>query len=106
MPNLETLQKWVTTQKLDLKLPTPESTPEEVIASDLNNKAVIDLYRKELTREVQNRPGYKSDDRISDFRFITEPFSQANGLMTQTFKIKRPQVRDKYQSLIDDIFSN
>ena len=106
VPNLETLQKWVTTQKLDLKLPTPESTPEEVAASNLNSKEIIDLYRQELTREVKNRPGYKSDDRISDFRFITEPFSQANGLMTQTFKIKRPQVRDKYQNLIDEIFAN
>ncbi len=106
VPNLETLQKWVTEQKLDLKLPTPQSTPEEVAQSDINDKVVIDLYRKELTREVQNRPGYKSDDRISDFRFITEPFSQANGLMTQTFKIKRPQVRDKYQNLIDEIFAN
>lgn len=105
VPNLETLGKWATTQQLDLKLPTPESTIEETLKSNLDNKAIIDLYRKELTREVQNRPGYKSDDRISDFRFITEPFSQENGLMTQTFKIKRPQVRDKYQHLIDDIFA-
>jgi len=106
VPNLEILQQWVTEQKLDLKLPTPQGTSEEVARSDLNNKAVIDLYRRELTREVQNRPGYKSDDRISDFRFITEPFSQANGTMTQTFKVKRPQVRDKYQHLIDEIFVN
>ena len=106
VPNLETLQHWVTTQKLDLKLPTTESTPEEVQQSDLNSKEIIDLYRQELTREVQNRPGYKSDDRISDFRFIVEPFSQANGLMTQTFKIKRPQIRNQYQNLIDEIFAN
>ena len=106
VPNLETLQQWVTAQKLELKLPTTESTPEEVQQSDLNSKEIIDLYRQELTREVQNRPGYKSDDRLSDFRFVTEPFSQANGLMTQTFKVKRPQVRDKYQNLIDEIFVN
>ena len=106
VPNLETLQQWATQQKLDLKLPIPESSPEEVAQSDLNHQAVIDLYRNELTREVKNRPGYKTDDRITDFRFITEPFSQANGLMTQTFKIKRPQVTDKYQNLIDEIFAS
>jgi long-chain acyl-CoA synthetase len=106
VPNLETLQKWVTEQKLNLKLPTSDSSPEEVKQSDMNNQAIINLYRSELTREVKNRPGYKADDRITDFRFISEPFSQANGLMTQTFKIKRPQVQDKYQNLIDDIFSN
>jgi len=104
VPNLDTLEKWVTAQKLDLNLPTPQQTPEEVAQSDLNNQAIIDLYRDELTREVKNRPGYKSDDRISDFRFISEPFSQENNLMTQTFKIKRPQVKSKYQSLIDEIF--
>ncbi|MDJ0594143.1 MAG: AMP-binding protein [Pleurocapsa sp. MO_226.B13] len=106
VPNLETLQQWVTEQKLDLKLPTPESSPEEVAQSDLNHKAIIDLYRHELTREVKNRPGYKTDDRITDFRFIVEPFSQANGLMTQTFKIKRPQIRAKYQNAIDEIFAD
>ena len=104
VPNFETLQQWATQQKLDLKIPTPDSTPEEVAQSDLNDSAIVDLYRNELTREVKNRPGYKSDDRITDFRFIGEPFSQANGLMTQTFKIKRPQVREKYQHLIDDIY--
>ncbi|MCC0178088.1 AMP-binding protein [Waterburya agarophytonicola K14] len=106
VPNLETLQQWVTEQKLDLKLPTPDSTPEEVNQSDLNSNPIINLYRNEITREVKNRPGYKADDRISDFRFISEPFSQANGLMTQTFKIKRPQVKEKYQHLIDEIFAN
>jgi len=106
VPNLDILEQWVTAQKLDLNLPTPEATMEEVAKSDLNHQAVIDLYRQEITREVKNRPGYKSDDRISDFRFIVEPFSQENNLMTQTFKIKRPQVRAKYQSLIAEIFAN
>ena len=105
VPNLETLSQWVTAQKLDIKLPTPDTNSEEVVRSGLYNQAIIDLYRQELTREVKNRPGYKSDDRISDFRFITEPFSQENNLMTQTFKIKRPQVRAKYQNLIDEIFA-
>ena len=106
VPNLETLQQWITEQKLDLQLPTAESTPEEMAKSAFAEQNVINLYRQELTREVQNRPGYKTDDRITDFRFIMEPFSQANGLMTQTFKIKRPQVRAKYQYLIDEIFAN
>ena len=106
VPNFETLQQWATTQQLELKLPAADSTTEDVDLSSLDNKAIVDLYRSELTREVKNRPGYKTDDRITDFRFISEPFSQANGLMTQTFKIKRPQVRERYQHLIDDIFAN
>lgn len=105
VPNLEALQQWVDKQQLNLTLPTADSSEAEVANSDLYSKEIQDLFRKELTREVQNRPGYRADDRISGFRFIVEPFSKDNGLMTQTLKIKRPQVRAKYQSLIDEIYS-
>ncbi len=105
VPNLETLQQWVTEQNLNLKLPELNSSTEEAAQSDLNNQAIINLYRNELNREIQNRPGYRADDRIIYFRLITEAFSQENGMMTQTFKIKRPQITDKYQALIDAMFA-
>ena len=106
VPNFETLQQWIGERGLDIKLPDPHSSSESAAQSDLYDPAIIDLYRDELNREVKNRPGYRADDRISDFRFINEPFSQENGMMTQTFKVKRPQVRDKYSNLIDEIFVN
>ena len=104
VPNFETLQQWIDRQNLDLKLPSPEDSADN--PRDLNEPAIVNLYREELNREVKNRPGYRADDRISVFRFVSEPFSQENGLMTQTFKIKRPQVRDKYQKTIDEMFTN
>ena len=106
VPNLEILEQWVTAQNLSLKLPEMNSDPESVLQSDLYDPAIINLYREEINREVKNRPGYRADDRISDFRFVTEPFSQENGTMTQTFKIKRPQVRDKYLNLIQSIYAD
>ncbi|WP_019505659.1 long-chain fatty acid--CoA ligase [Pleurocapsa sp. PCC 7319] len=106
VPNLETLQLWITEQNLDLKLPSQDSSPEEIAQSSLNHKAIADLYRDELNREVKNRPGYRADDRITNFRLIPQPFSQANGMMTQTFKIKRPIVREKYQNLIKEMFAD
>ena len=105
VPNLEALQQWVDNQKLDLKLPDANSSLEDIANSGLYQKAIQDLFRKELTREVQDRPGYRADDRIAAFRFISEPFSKENGLMTQTLKIKRPNVRAKYQNLIDEMYS-
>ena len=104
VPNLEALQQWIDSQKLDLSLPDANSSLDEIANSDLYKKPIQDLYRKELSREVQNRPGYRPDDRIGDFRFVTEPFSKENGLMTQTMKIKRPQVRAKYQPQIDEMY--
>ena len=105
VPNLENLQKWLIKENLDLKLPEINSSAELLPQSDLYDQAITSLYRQELSREIQNRPGYRADDRVADFRFIIEPFSQENGMMTQTFKIKRPQVRDKYQHLIKEIFA-
>ncbi|MBW4533842.1 MAG: AMP-binding protein [Pleurocapsa minor HA4230-MV1] len=106
VPNLETLQQWVTDQNLSLKLPELNSSPESVAQSDLYHQAIINLYRNELNREIKNRPGYRADDRIGDFRFVAETFSQENGTMTQTFKVKRPQVMARYQSLIEEMFAD
>lgn len=105
VPNLETLQQWIEQQNLELQLPNAEADLATVANSDLYSSPIQNLFRQELTRQVQDRPGYRPDDRITDFRFILEPFSQENGLMTQTFKVKRPQVREKYQDLINQIYA-
>ena len=104
VPNLETVEQWIATQKLDLTLPNPDASPETIANSDLYSKPIQDLFRKELNREVQNRPGYRPDDRIGQYKFILEPFSKDNGLMTQTLKIKRPVVRERYQDLIKEMY--
>ncbi|MEG5047572.1 long-chain fatty acid--CoA ligase [Microcoleus sp. B4-C1] len=92
VPNAEAVQKWAETQ----------NPPIHEI--DWNSKTIQDLFRKELNREVQNRPGYRADDRIGPFRLIQEPFSIENGMLTQTLKIKRPVVTQHYRDMIDGMF--
>lgn len=92
VPNAEAVQKWAETQNPPL---------HEI---DWNSKTIQDLFRKELNREVQNRPGYRADDRIGPFRLIQEPFSIENGMLTQTLKIKRPVVTQHYRDMIDGMF--
>ncbi len=92
VPNQDALQQWATTQN------------PPIDSSNFNSKAIQDLYRQELNREVQNRPGYRPDERISTFKLINEPFSIENGTMTQTLKIKRSVVMDRYQDIIDKMF--
>jgi long-chain acyl-CoA synthetase len=103
VPNVEALQKWAESQNLHLRLPDSEAKPgfEEI---DLDNKKVQDLFRQELNREVQNRPGYRPDDRIVPFKLLIEPFSIENGMMTQTLKIRRPVVMERYRDMIDGMF--
>jgi len=79
-------------------------TPEEQAA--LQHPQIQDLFRQELMREVKNRPSYRADDRITLFRILAEPFTVANGMMTQTLKIRRPVVMERYQAIIDEMFSS
>ncbi len=93
VPNQEVLAQWAATQGI---VTEPEL--------DLEAPAVQELFRQELAREVKNRPGYRPDDRIGVFRLITEPFSMENGLLTQTLKIRRNVVMDRYRGMIDGMF--
>lgn len=104
VPNMETLTQWVQQNKLNLNLPSADASREEIEKSDLNNKVILDLFKEELTKEVKNRPGYRPDDRIAIFEFILQPFSVDNGMMTQTLKIKRPVVTERYQDIINKMF--
>ena len=106
VPNLDALKHWAAQENLNLQLPDQQSSASTTqLANTINNsQAVRDLFRQELNREVKNRPGYRSDDRIGPFQLILEPFSSENGLMTQTLKIKRPVVSDRYHDIIDAMF--
>ncbi len=101
VPNMEALQKWAEGQNLHLDL--SEKTASDTI--NLESPSVQNLFRQELNREVQNRPGYRADDRISGFKLILEPFALENGMMTQTMKIRRHIVMDRYRDTIDGMFS-
>jgi long-chain acyl-CoA synthetase len=98
VPNMEALQQWAQSQG--------EPTSSQSESFDSNSKIVQDLFRKELNREVQNRPGYRPDDRIGPFRLIVEPFSIENGMLTQTLKVRRPVVTERYRDIIDGMFKN
>ena len=111
VPNLDALQQWAASQKLHLHLPNSIAAGSDVPAQefrkeiDLDSKEVQNLLRTELNREVQNRPGYRPDDRISTFKLILEPFSIENGMMTQTLKIRRPVVTERYRDIINGMFA-
>ncbi|MBD1923220.1 AMP-binding protein [Microcoleus sp. FACHB-831] len=102
VPNLESLSKWAALQNPPLHIPDKLTTPQE--ASALDSKVIQDLFRQELNREVQNRPGYRADDRVGPFKLILEPFSTENGLMTQTLKIRRNVVMERYRDMISGMF--
>ncbi|MGA1133937.1 MAG: AMP-binding protein [Prochlorotrichaceae cyanobacterium] len=106
VPNCAALQQWASQEKLSLDFPEDLSTPlSPAQQAALETPQVQNLIRQELAREVKDRPSYRADDRITVFRILQEPFSITNGLMTQTLKIRRPVVTERYQAMIDEMFS-
>ncbi|MEO0947688.1 MAG: AMP-binding protein [Cyanobacteria bacterium J06641_5] len=96
VPNFDALQQWAAAENTTLDT-------EDVAALNAN-RALQNLLRQELTREVRDRPGYRPDDRIGAFWLLLEPFSPENGLMTQTLKIKRPVVASRYATEIAALY--
>lgn len=108
VPNLEALQQWASAQNFRLHLPEEgrgEDNPSPLQEINLESKLIQDLFRQELNREVQNRPGYRSDDRIGPYKLILSPFSIENGMMTQTLKIRRNVVMERYHDIINGMFA-
>jgi long-chain acyl-CoA synthetase len=106
VPNLEALQQWANGQSLYLKVPGEAiAAPAGYGAIDLEDDRIQKLFRQELNLQVKDRPGYRPDDRIGPFVLMTEPFSMENGMMTQTLKIRRPVVQERYRDMIDGMFA-
>ena len=49
--------------------------------------------------------GLKGFEQVAAVRLVPEPFSTENGLMTPTFKIKRPQAQAAFQDAIAEMYS-
>ncbi|MEH2322884.1 MAG: AMP-binding protein [Nostoc sp.] len=105
VPNVEALEKWAASQNLTLDMHNDQVASSDSQKIDFESKMIQDLFRQELNREVQNRPGYRPDDRIGTFKLILEPFSIENGLMTQTLKVRRHVVTERYHDIIDGMFA-
>jgi long-chain acyl-CoA synthetase len=61
------------------------------------------LMEGEIQRLINFEQGFKSHERIADFRFVTKPF-EVGQEMTATFKLKRHVVTEQYASLIEEMF--
>lgn len=71
----------------------------------LHGKAVHALFRRELDRLMTRENGCRPIDRIATLRVLAEPMTPENGLLTQTMKVRRHVVVERYRHVLDGMFS-
>ncbi|KAG8863712.1 hypothetical protein FRB96_007549 [Tulasnella sp. 330] len=75
-----------------------------VKVSELNNSKTAKKVM-EVLMETAHKAGLKGFEQIKAVHLTTEPFSVENGLLTQTFKVKRREAAEFYKVVIEDIYS-
>lgn len=74
-----------------------------------SNLTIIDptlreLIKKEISTYIKNKQNLKPFELIKNFELLKDSFTMANGLMSQTAKIKRNSIFEKYHNLISTMF--
>lgn len=59
---------------------------------------------KDIVR-IGKEAGLKTFEQVANITLYPELFSLENNLLTPTFKNKRPVLRKKFQSVIDDLYA-
>jgi long-chain acyl-CoA synthetase len=91
VPNLSVLEKF--TEEFKISIPVEDL---------LENKGVSDLLVQEMGNHLRKKfGGYEVPRKMA---FVKEDFSIENGMLTQTLKVKRRVVIQKYQDLLDSLY--
>lgn len=67
--------------------------------------AAEDVVRKVADELAACSEGFKSYEKVRDFVFADEPFSQENDMLTPSLKLKRRVVRDRYEDRIAALYA-
>ncbi|MSP15181.1 MAG: long-chain fatty acid--CoA ligase [Myxococcales bacterium] len=62
--------------------------------------------RREIDTRVNAAAGFRSNERIARFALLDEPFTVENGLLSQTMKVKRNVVQERYSATIVALYAD
>ena len=71
---------------------------------EIKNPNLHQLIKHEINSYIKNKMGLKPFEKIKQFEVLKDAFSIDNGLLSQTAKIKRNSVFEKYKDLISRMF--
>ncbi len=72
---------------------------------EIKNPNLHELIKKEINSYIKHKMGLKPFEKIKQFEMLKESFTATNGMLTQSAKIKRDIVVQKYNSLISKMFN-
>lgn len=78
VPNFEQLKNWCDQQNIKF---------------DLDNEKIIEFYRDKINDKLK---GHTKIEQINNFKLLLEEFTQENGFLTPTLKLKRYKIINKY----------
>ena len=93
VPNFSEIKEWCESEKIIY------SHPKEMIDNlNVKNliKSEIDKYNKELSKT----------ENVMKFEILADEWTQDNGLLTPTLKVKRNKISKKYADLIQSMFEH
>ncbi|MDI9570743.1 MAG: long-chain fatty acid--CoA ligase [Pseudomonadota bacterium] len=67
----------------------------------IGHPEITQFYRDRIETSQKELAGY---EKIRKFRLLASPFTQENGEMTPTMKLKRKVINEKYRDIIDEIY--
>jgi long-chain acyl-CoA synthetase len=88
-------------ERLAEALGLPAHTPPEDLVAHPQAEAHL---RTEIARIMKRSGQFKPHEMISRIALVAEPFSEANGLLTQTMKPKRNMILKHYAPLIEKMY--
>lgn len=92
VPNFEALKEWASKNQV----------PGENITDLLKNDKIKSLIRQEIDRYNQE---FGSWEQIKRFELMDEPWGVDTGELTPTLKLKRRVLKEKFEAIIDKIYS-
>lgn len=70
----------------------------------IKNPNLRELIKKEIQSYIKNKTGLKPFEKVKEFEVLKDGFSMDNGLLSQTAKVKRNVIFEKYQDIINKMF--
>ena len=90
-PDFEFLRDWQKRHGINC------ATPQEMI----EDKQTLERYKKVM--EKYNK-FFGETEQVKRFKLVADTWSEANGMLTPTLKIKRRKVMSRYQNEIEELF--